>query len=283
MALHRLVLLATFAAPFAQASVNPGGEGDAERRSVEGAASTLTMDERLVTSAPVAPATAIRRAVNPGSRAHDRRLHGRRAFVADGTTHEFRGVFDTVDSRRFRSAEQSPATRRLNASRMPFAFAGVGFPHIETLAQVRCMGLSSRAVAKRAARYVPTIDRLANEHGLAPSLVMAVVAQESCFDPRAVSTAGALGLMQLMPATARWLKAGDVRHADANLRAGVRYLAHMHATFGSVELALAAYNAGPGNVRRYGGIPPFHETRTYVTRVLSYQRRYAVAAQYASL
>ena len=99
-----------------------------------------------------------------------------------------------------------------------------------------------------------------------------------------VSRAGAIGLMQVMPATGRELGAGNLYKPANNLRAGVRYLAEMHTLFdGDVRLALAAYNAGPGSVRRFGGIPPYAETRAYVERVLAYQRRYRALELVASL
>ena len=146
------------------------------------------------------------------------------------------------------------------------------------------MNLPSRTVARRAAPFLPTIERLSAEHGLEPSLVKALIARESCFDPVIVSRAGAIGLMQVMPATGRELGAGNLYKPANNLRAGVRYLAEMHTLFdGDVRLALAAYNAGPGSVRRFGGIPPYAETRAYVERVLAYQRRYRALELVASL
>jgi len=152
----------------------------------------------------------------------------------------------------------------------------------EPIPHVRCMGLSPEAVARRAARYEERIMRLAAEQGVGASLVNAVIAAESCFDPQAISRVGALGLMQLMPATAAWLGAEDPLDPNTNLRAGIRYLASLERRFGDTALALAAYNAGPTNVRRYGGIPPFGETRHYVKQVLAHQRRYAAATALAA-
>jgi cell wall-associated NlpC family hydrolase len=109
----------------------------------------------------------------------------------------------------------------------------------------------------------------AERHGLDPVLLAAVARAESGFDPAAVSPAGARGLMQIMPATARGLGVDPMDPVQA-IDGAARYLSEQLTRFGSVELALAAYNAGPGNVQRHGGIPPFQETRTYVTRVLGF-------------
>lgn len=109
----------------------------------------------------------------------------------------------------------------------------------------------------------------AGAHGVDPRLVRAVIQAESAWDRRARSRTGAMGLMQLMPETAVELAVSDPWEEGENIRGGTAYLARQIASFGSLELALAAYNAGPGAVKRYGGIPPFAETREYVRRVLS--------------
>lgn len=100
------------------------------------------------------------------------------------------------------------------------------------------------------------------------ALFTTMIQQESGFDPLAVSSAGASGLGQLMPATARELGVGDVFSAPDNLRGAANYLTSMLDQFGTPELALAAYNAGPGAVRKYGGVPPYRETREYVAEIL---------------
>lgn len=114
----------------------------------------------------------------------------------------------------------------------------------------------------------PVIEREAQRQGLAPELVQAVIQAESGYNVKALSGKGAMGLMQLMPATAAILAVDDPWDPVQNVRGGVAYLRQLLDRFGRLELALAAYNAGPTAVERYGDIPPYRETRTYVTRVL---------------
>ena len=118
--------------------------------------------------------------------------------------------------------------------------------------------------------YDDIVLTAASEFRLAPELVKAVILVESGMNPRATSPRGAQGLMQLMPGTAAELGVADSYAPLANVRGGARYLRQMLDQFGDKELALAAYNAGPGNVRKYDGIPPFEETRYYVRKVLRY-------------
>lgn len=148
---------------------------------------------------------------------------------------------------------------------------------VEPIARVRCMGLTPQAVARRADRYRDMIYTYADKYEISRHLVKAVITEESCFNNKALSPVGAQGLMQLMPDTASWLKVNDPHDPAQNLRAGVRYLASLRKEFDTVELALAAYNAGPGNVRRYKGVPPFAETQAYVVKVQSHYRRYEAA------
>ncbi len=122
--------------------------------------------------------------------------------------------------------------------------------------------------------YDGLIGLTARTHQVPPALVKAVIAAESDFDPNAISRAGAQGLMQLMPGTAASLGVQDPLAPDENVDGGVRYLRSMMDRFGDLPLALAAYNAGPSAVVRYGGVPPYPETRDYVTRVMNYYRAY---------
>ena len=125
-------------------------------------------------------------------------------------------------------------------------------------------------VALPATPYDDFIARLADELGLSSDLIKAVGMTESNFNPRAVSPKGAQGIMQLMPATARSYGVTDSFDPLQNLRAGARHLRRLLREFdGDLNLALAAYNAGSGAVRRYGGIPEYPETIAYVQRVRS--------------
>jgi soluble lytic murein transglycosylase-like protein len=113
----------------------------------------------------------------------------------------------------------------------------------------------------------------AKKNDLAPELVAAVVHTESKFKPTARSHAGAVGLMQLVPRTGRWLGAKDLTNPAQNVMAGTKYLRYLNDQFGgNQEKVIAAYNAGEGNVRRFRGIPPFRETRQYVEKVRNFQR-----------
>lgn len=112
------------------------------------------------------------------------------------------------------------------------------------------------------------IEEAANNHNIDPDLLDALVQAESNYKPDAVSSKRAMGLTQLMPATARALGVQDPFDPAQNLNGGARYLSQMLRTHGSLEHALAAYNAGPGNVAKYGGIPPFAETQEYVRKVM---------------
>ncbi|MHC1697823.1 MAG: transglycosylase SLT domain-containing protein [Geobacteraceae bacterium] len=123
--------------------------------------------------------------------------------------------------------------------------------------------------------FEPIVKSIASEYGVDKSLVKAVIHAESGYNPNAVSPRGAQGLMQLMPKTAQGLKVPNSFDPKANIRGGVRYLRFLLDTFrGDVTLALAAYNAGLSRVNQYGGVPPFAETRNYISKVLSYQKSY---------
>jgi soluble lytic murein transglycosylase-like protein len=119
------------------------------------------------------------------------------------------------------------------------------------------------------APYDAEIEAAAARHGVDPNLVRAVIRHESGFDPTATSSAGAMGLMQLMPGTASGLGVTDPYDPVQSIEGGTKYLKSLLDRFGGdVRLAVGGYNAGPGAVERYGGVPPYVETQRYVDRVL---------------
>lgn len=122
------------------------------------------------------------------------------------------------------------------------------------------------------ARFGQFIEEAAEENKLDSALISSVIRAESNGNPGAVSRKGAKGLMQLIDSTARELKVRDPFDPRQNIRAGSRYLRKLLDQFGDLKLALAAYNAGPGNVTKHGGMPPFQETRDYVRRVTGFMK-----------
>lgn len=118
--------------------------------------------------------------------------------------------------------------------------------------------------------FQPLIEKYSSQYGVDKDLVNAVIRQESGFNPAAVSKAGARGLMQLMPGTARSLGVKDTTNPEQNIEGGVKLLKNLLETYhGNIPLALAAYNAGGGAVAKYKGIPPYKETQNYVKTILS--------------
>ncbi len=147
--------------------------------------------------------------------------------------------------------------------------------------------LKARLALSNSTAYIPSdktelmnlinssIDSASTKYGIDKDLIRAVMKQESSFNPTAISSSGAQGLMQLMPDTADLLNVRDPFNISQNINGGVQYLKEQLTKFdGNISLALAAYNAGPNSVEKYGGIPPYAETQNYVQKVIEYYNQY---------
>ena len=157
--------------------------------------------------------------------------------------------------------------------------AAQGAPAAQAAVGTTGTGAGTGAGAGAATPYAAEIDAAASRHGIDPALLRGLIRAESGFNPNAGSPAGAQGLTQLMPATARSLGVTNPLDPVQSIEGGARYLRQQLDRFGGNErLALAAYNAGPGAVQRFGGVPPYAETQTYVQRVLGYAAEYRTAA-----
>lgn len=157
------------------------------------------------------------------------------------------------------------------AGGVPLCFAVIAY-----LAQPRLIrGVAHYLRLTDTSYYDPYILAVSKRHGVDFHLVKAVIKAESKFDSRAVSPKGAMGLMQMMPVTADHMGVSDPFNPKENIEGGVRYLKRLLKIFDNdLELALAAYNAGPTTVKRYGGVPPYRETRAYLKKVLRFYSEY---------
>lgn len=156
------------------------------------------------------------------------------------------------------------------AESLPGSHAPLAKPFDVALAQAA----GAVRLRPRVCGITPEVEALIEKHsaqnGLDPNLVRAVITAESGGDPNSVSPKGAMGLMQLMPETARGYGVQDPFDPEQNIAGGTRMLAEKLKQYdGDLALALAAYNAGSGNVRKYGGVPPFRETQNYIQRIFS--------------
>ena len=137
----------------------------------------------------------------------------------------------------------------------------------ETVVRARAVSASEPAAEAAPGGIDEAVEQIAAEHALPPQLIHSVIKVESNYNPYAVSNKGALGIMQLLPETARRFGVTNIFNPVDNIRGGAKYLRYLIDLFGSYPLALAAYNAGEAAVARYGGIPPYAETQNYVMLV----------------
>ncbi len=145
----------------------------------------------------------------------------------------------------------------------------LGSPAAQSEPGSRFSLLATHGLEPAGASLIRLAAETARAQGISPAVFVALVETESGFNPQAVSPAGAMGLSQLMPATARTLGVSHPLNPEQSLTGGAKYLAQLMAEFHSLPLALAAYNAGPAAVRFYGGVPPYPQTRAYVADVLA--------------
>lgn len=146
-------------------------------------------------------------------------------------------------------------------------------------ATASCKGMNKAKLAARADKIDQSIKHFAKVYSVNQHLIKAIARIESCFDITAVSKAGAKGVMQLMPATANEFGITELFDYKQNIEAGVRYFSALNKQFEhNHRLALAAYNAGPGAVAHYGGVPPYRETQNYVVKVLRKYKEYSLIA-----
>lgn len=184
-------------------------------------------------------------------------------IVSSDTTYKYRDQDGTV------WLTDRPAS---GAQFHEFEFLGY---HGRPPARLTCADLPEQELEQRADTITQPLHEYAARYGVEAELARAIVAVESCFDPKAVSQVGAQGLMQLMPRTAASLGVSNSFDIHQNLRGGIEYFQRLHNRYdGDPILALAAYNAGPGAVDRHGGVPPFPETERYIERVVEYWNEY---------
>jgi hypothetical protein len=172
-------------------------------------------------------------------------------------------------------AQDQQDGRRALHVRLPFLKEAVGLGDViaqgtQAVGMQGACGMILSTGLGDTAQVTSLLNQAAARYNLPPSLLLSVARTESNLNPNAVSPAGAQGVMQLMPATAAGLGVSDPFDPAQNIDGGAKYLSQLLTQFhGDTSLALAAYNAGPGNVNKYGGIPPFPETQAYVSKVLA--------------
>lgn len=163
----------------------------------------------------------------------------------------------------------------LGSSYPSTAYQSTAYPEASSLPSTETAAASAAGAPQGASAYEPLIEQAAARNGIEPAVLYGLIEQESGFNPSIYSSDGAAGLTQLMPSTAASLGVTEPLNPTQSIEGGARLLGELQRQYGgNVELALAAYNAGPGAVDKYGGIPPYPETEAYVTKVLANAQSY---------
>lgn len=187
------------------------------------------------------------------------------------TIQSFENILQSTTKSNFGSLLLGPQSMKVNANLVkntPAQSLTNALNEISGPAAVNSAAGVSASASK--SQILNMISKISEKHGVDEKLVKAVIKQESGFNPAATSKAGAMGLMQLMPATAKHLGVKDAYNPVQNVEGGVKYLKSMLNKYnGNIILALAAYNAGPGAVDKYSGVPPYQETQNYVKNILA--------------
>jgi soluble lytic murein transglycosylase-like protein len=179
-------------------------------------------------------------------------------------------IEELIEQARSAATGTSPSSAQAAPTDFASALAAAGAPY-EGVAT----GSTASPEGATSTQYDATIEAAAQHYGVEPALLHGLIQQESGFDPSAQSSAGAIGLTQLMPGTASSLGVANPMNAAESIEGGARYLGQLMSQFGgNATDALAAYNAGPSAVAQYGGVPPYAETQSYVSKVLGYADAY---------
>ena len=208
----------------------------------------------------------------------DEQAIAQRVQQLQGLIEQTRQVGSGLSSTGATAAAPSTDSLSATASQVPagdFAAALQAATTTDSSSPITAQSQSAAGASADSGEYDSVIEQAAERYGIDPAVLHGLIQQESGFDPSAQSSAGASGLTQLMPGTASSMGVANPLNPTESIEGGARYLSQLMSRFGgNTEDALAAYNAGPGAVQQYGGIPPYAETQSYVSKVLGYAEAY---------
>ena len=208
----------------------------------------------------------------------DEQAIAQRVQQLQGLIEQTRQVGAGVASVGATSGTSSTGSPSATASQVPagdFAAALQAATMADSSSPTAAQDQSAAGASADGGEYDSVIEQASERYGIDPAVLHGLIQQESGFDPSAQSSAGASGLTQLMPGTASSMGVANPLNPTESIEGGARYLSRLMSQFGgNTEDALAAYNAGPGAVQQYGGIPPYAETQSYVSKVLGYAEAY---------